>query len=102
MSPTHPSTSQQFEGTAAATLPPQQAPAAFTALLTLLATDCYRMGHFLYAAKAFEVLERLEPNDPEHWEGKRGACVGVFQMVRALDWGLGLDGPVCCVAGTKY
>lgn len=57
-------------------------PAAF-ALLQLLANDCYRMGHFLYAAKAFAVLERLlEPADPEHWEGKRGACAGVFQLVR--------------------
>lgn len=40
------------------------------------------MGHFLYAAKAFDVLERLDP-DPEYWEGKRGACVGVFQQVIA-------------------
>ena len=27
-------------------------------------------------------LERLDP-DPEYWEGKRGACVGVFQQVVA-------------------
>ena len=40
------------------------------------------MGHFYYAAKAFDVLERLDP-DPEYWEGKRGACVGVFQKVIA-------------------
>ena len=40
------------------------------------------MGEFLYAAKAFDVLERLDP-DPEYWEGKRGACVGVFQKVVA-------------------
>lgn len=40
------------------------------------------MGQFLYAAKAFDVLERLDP-DPEYWEGKRGACVGVFQQVMA-------------------
>ena len=39
----------------------------------------FQMGHFLYSAKAFDVLERLDP-DPEYWEGKRGACVGVFQV----------------------
>lgn len=32
--------------------------------------------------KAFDMLERLDPN-PEYWEGKRGACVGVFQMIIA-------------------
>lgn len=40
------------------------------------------MGQFLHAAKAFDVLERMDP-DPEYWEGKRGACVGVFQQVIA-------------------
>ena len=40
------------------------------------------MGAFFYAAKAFDVLERLDP-DPEYWEGKRGACVGVLQQVIA-------------------
>lgn len=43
----------------------------------------------MYAAKAFDVLERLDP-DPEYWEGKRGACVGVFQQAGAKrirpDW----------------
>lgn len=40
------------------------------------------MGQFLYAAKAFDVLERLDPN-PEYWEGKRGACCGTFQLIIA-------------------
>lgn len=40
------------------------------------------MGEFYISAKAFDVLERLDPN-PEYWEGKRGACVGLFQMIIA-------------------
>lgn len=56
-------------------------PEAFS-LLQLIANDCYKMGQFFYSARAFDVLERLDPN-PEYWEGKRGACVGMFQMVIA-------------------
>lgn len=51
-------------------------------LLQLIANDCYKMGQFWHAAKAFDMLERLDPS-PEHWEGKRGACVGVFQRIVA-------------------
>lgn len=40
------------------------------------------MGQFYYAAKAFDALERLDQN-PEYWEGKRGACVGIFQLILA-------------------
>ncbi|XP_060521744.1 intraflagellar transport protein 56 isoform X2 [Cylas formicarius] len=51
-------------------------------LLLQVANDCYKMGEFWYAAKAFDMLDRLDPN-PEFWEGKRGAIVGVFQGVVA-------------------
>jgi len=51
-------------------------------ILSMIANDCYRTGQFYYAAKAFDVLERLDPN-PEYWEGKRGACIGWFQRVVA-------------------
>ena len=40
------------------------------------------MGHFYYAARAFDLLERMDPN-PEYWEGKRGACAGAFQLIVA-------------------
>lgn len=52
------------------------------AMLSLSLCNSFQMGQFYYAAKAFDVLERLDPN-PEYWEGKRGACVGVFQMILA-------------------
>ena len=51
-------------------------------ILSMIANECYRMGQFYYAIKAFDVLERLDP-DPEFSEGKLGAGVGVFQMVIA-------------------
>ncbi|CAH1401329.1 unnamed protein product [Nezara viridula] len=51
-------------------------------LLQLIANDCYKKGEFYHAAKAFDLLERLDPT-PEHWEGKRGACIGVFQLIVA-------------------
>ncbi|XP_053202543.1 intraflagellar transport protein 56-like [Panonychus citri] len=50
--------------------------------LNLIANDCYKMGQFLYSARAFDILEKHETN-PEFWEGKRGACVGLFQLILA-------------------
>lgn len=40
------------------------------------------MGQFVYSAQAFDMLERLDPS-PQYWEGKRGACIGVLQLVVA-------------------
>ena len=51
-------------------------------LLQLIANDCYRMGSFIWAAMAFDVLERMDPSR-EYLDGKIGACVGVFQLVVA-------------------
>ncbi|XP_076680325.1 tetratricopeptide repeat domain 26 isoform X1 [Andrena cerasifolii] len=50
--------------------------------LQLIANDCYKVGEFWYAAKAFDMLERMDPS-PENWEGKRGACCGTFQYIVA-------------------
>ncbi|XP_055382964.1 intraflagellar transport protein 56 [Condylostylus longicornis] len=46
-------------------------------LLQLIANDCYKCEEFWVAAKAFDMLEKLDPS-PENWEGKRGACAGVL------------------------
>uniref|UniRef100_A0A1A7X2U3 Intraflagellar transport protein 56 n=1 Tax=Iconisemion striatum TaxID=60296 RepID=A0A1A7X2U3_9TELE len=51
-------------------------------LLQLIANDCYKMGQFYYAAKAFDALEKLDPGS-NYWEGKRGACIGIFQLILA-------------------
>lgn len=51
-------------------------------ILQLIASECFRVGEYWIAAKAFDMLEKysLEPN-PEFWEGKRGACVGALYSV---------------------
>ena len=41
-----------------------------------LVCDC----HIQFHCQAFDMLERLDPN-PEYWEGKRGAAVGLFQVI---------------------
>ena len=50
--------------------------------LTLIANDCYRSGQFLHSMKAFNMLDKLDNNNPENWEGVRGAA-GHFQKVIA-------------------
>jgi len=49
-------------------------------ILHLLANDSYRTGQFNVAAKAFDALYKYDPS-PEHLAAKKGACVGLFQMI---------------------
>ncbi|CAF1254824.1 unnamed protein product [Adineta steineri] len=51
-------------------------------LLQLIANDCYKHGCFFYAARAFDILERVDPSSV-YWEGKLGACAGTFQQIVA-------------------
>lgn len=51
-------------------------------MLYVIANDCYRSGNFFHAARAFDLLERVDPS-AEISEGKCGACVGHFQLVVA-------------------
>ena len=43
-------------------------------LLRLIANDAFKVKAYYYSAKAFDVLERLDPDD-ENWQGKRAACL---------------------------
>ncbi|XP_031628758.1 intraflagellar transport protein 56 [Contarinia nasturtii] len=51
-------------------------------MLQLIAIECYRIGQYWVAAKAFDMLEKLssDPN-PEYYEGKRGACIGALYSI---------------------
>ncbi|KAF1321131.1 hypothetical protein FI667_g12089, partial [Globisporangium splendens] len=56
-------------------------------LLKLIANDYYKVKNYFYAVKAFDVLERLDP-DPEYWEAKRDACVAFFQQMAMGEGGV--------------
>ena len=38
------------------------------------------MKQYFYSAKAFDVLERLDPCR-EYWQGKLGSCLGVLESI---------------------
>ncbi|CAD6192487.1 unnamed protein product [Caenorhabditis auriculariae] len=46
-------------------------------LMRVIAHDCYKVGEYYYAAKAYDQLEKADPS-PENWQGKRGATAGLF------------------------
>ena len=47
-------------------------------ILPIIANECYSLGHYYYAMKAFDALERMD-HSPQFWYGKRGAACGVFR-----------------------
>lgn len=49
-------------------------------LLRVIAQDCYLANEFYYASKAFHEIENSDPT-PENWNGKRGACAGLFRQL---------------------
>ena len=51
-------------------------------IIQLIANDCYLTGNFWYSAKAFDILERLDPNT-QYFQAKKGACIGALQQVVA-------------------
>lgn len=53
-------------------------------ILRLMANECFKTSAFFFAAKAFDVLERLDA-DPEYTQGKKCSCIGVFQQVYAKE-----------------
>ncbi len=61
---------------------PQQAPGTVN-LLHLVANECYTAGSFHIAARAFDALERAEPAELSHTQGKLAACVGMLQLAAA-------------------
>jgi len=48
--------------------------------LKVVANDCFRANHFLFAAKAFDALQAVG-NDSDYTAGLKSACVGVFRTV---------------------
>ena len=59
-------------------------------LLQLIANDCYRVREFWIAAKAFDMLEIMEPS-AEAWEGKR--CAGsLFNLIMKKEIGVPPNG----------
>ena len=61
---------------------PQQAPGTVN-LLHLVANECCSAGAFHIAARAFDALERAEPGDPGHTQGKLASIFGMLQLAVA-------------------
>lgn len=51
-------------------------------VLQLIGNDSYKMGHFYYAIKAFEALEKID-NENDYEEPLVGSVIGIFQMAIA-------------------
>lgn len=51
-------------------------------ILQIIGNDCYKMGHFYYSLKAFETLEKIDP-DNDYEDAIRGCVIGIFQQTIA-------------------
>ena len=46
-------------------------------MLQLIANDCYKMGHFYYSVKAFDILERFD-GENEYEDALKGGVIGLL------------------------
>lgn len=46
----------------------------------MIANDCYKMGHFFWSLRAFDILEKID-SDEQYWSPKRGSIIGLLQSI---------------------
>eukprot|EP00341_Mesodinium_pulex_P003439 CAMPEP_0116979650 /NCGR_PEP_ID=MMETSP0467-20121206/58591_1 /TAXON_ID=283647 /ORGANISM="Mesodinium pulex, Strain SPMC105" /LENGTH=83 /DNA_ID=CAMNT_0004673427 /DNA_START=1383 /DNA_END=1634 /DNA_ORIENTATION=+ len=46
----------------------------------MIANDCYKMGHFFWSLRAFDILEKIDA-DEQYWPAKRGSITGLLQQI---------------------
>ena len=61
----------------------QRDPRLHQRLLLLVANDAFRVGLFLHALRAFDLLHTQDQHQPEYWEAVRASAAGHLQMVVA-------------------
>lgn len=76
-------------------------------MLQLIAIECYRIGEYWTAAKAFDMLEKfsIDPN-PEYWEGKVNFTlsnnIDNLILINAINYHLQIFKRGSCVGGLYH